>query len=77
MRSDVGKVVKRTIFTSSIILPKLYQRHASTATHPHPTDWWDCRGVGNGSSINCLGRRVTSYTTRDAKEIAKLPAMLP
>jgi hypothetical protein len=25
-----------------------------------------------GSSINCLGRRVTSYTTRDAKEIAKL-----
>ena len=29
---------------------------------------------GLGSSINCLGRRVTSYTTRDAKEIAKLPA---
>jgi len=29
------------------------------------------------SSINCLGRRVTSYTTRDAKEIAKLLAMLP
>jgi len=25
----------------------------------------------------CLGRRVTSYTTRDAKEIAKLLAMLP
>ena len=22
---------------------------------------------GLGSSINCLGRRVTSYTTRDAK----------
>ena len=22
--------------------------------------------------FNCLGRRVTSYTTRDAKEIAKL-----
>ena len=32
---------------------------------------------GLGSSINCLGRRVTSYTTRDAKEIAKLRAMLP
>ena len=32
---------------------------------------------GLGSSINCLGRRVTSYTTRDAKEIAKLPAMVP
>ena len=31
---------------------------------------------GLGSSINCLGRRVTSYTTRDAKEIAKLLAML-
>ena len=30
-----------------------------------------------GSSINYLGRRVTSYTTRDAKEIAKLLAMLP
>jgi hypothetical protein len=29
-----------------------------------------------GSSINCLGRRVTSYTTRDAKEIAKLLAMV-
>ena len=27
---------------------------------------------GLGSSINCLGRRVTSYTTRDAKEIARL-----
>jgi len=32
---------------------------------------------GIGSSINCLDRRVTSYTTRDAKEIAKLLAMLP
>ena len=32
---------------------------------------------GFGSSINCLGRRVTSYTTRDAKEIAKLLAMAP
>ena len=32
---------------------------------------------GLGSSINCLGRRVTSYTTRDPKEIAKLLAMLP
>ena len=32
---------------------------------------------GLGSSINCLGRRVTSYTTRDAKGIAKLRAMLP
>ena len=27
--------------------------------------------------INCLGRRVTSYATRDAKEIAKLLAMMP
>jgi hypothetical protein len=32
---------------------------------------------GLGSSINCLGRRVTSCTTRDAKEIAKPLAMLP
>ena len=32
---------------------------------------------GFGLSINCLGRRVTSYTTRDAKEIAKLLAMVP
>ena len=32
---------------------------------------------GLGSSINCLGRRVTSYTTRDAKEIAKLLALVP
>ena len=31
---------------------------------------------GLGSSINCLGRCVTSYTTRDQKEIAKLLAML-
>ena len=32
---------------------------------------------GLGSSINCLVRRVTSYTTRDAREIAKLLAMVP
>ena len=32
---------------------------------------------GLGSSINCLGRRVTSYTTRDPKEIAKLLSMVP
>ena len=32
---------------------------------------------GLGSSINSLGRRVTSYTTRDAEEIAKLMAMVP
>ena len=32
---------------------------------------------GLGSPINCLGRRVTSYATRDAKEIVKLPAMVP
>ena len=25
-----------------------------------------------GSSVNCLGRRLTTYTTRDRKEIAKL-----
>ena len=31
---------------------------------------------GLGSSINCLGRRVASCTTCDAKEIAKLLAML-
>jgi hypothetical protein len=31
---------------------------------------------GLGSSINCLGRRVTSYTTRDHKEIAKLLATI-
>ena len=30
-----------------------------------------------GSSINCLGRLLTTYTTRDAKEIAKLLALLP
>ena len=41
-----------------------------------------CDPVGSelhdlGSSINCLGRRVASYTTRDAKEIAKLLAMVP
>ena len=29
------------------------------------------------NSIICLGRRVTSYNTRDAKEIAKLLEMLP
>ena len=32
---------------------------------------------GLGSSINCLGRRVTFYTTRDPKEIAKLLAVVP
>ena len=29
------------------------------------------------NSINCLGRRVTSYSSRDQKEIAKLLALLP
>ena len=42
----------------------------------------NCDPVGSelhdlGSLINCLGRRATSYTTRDAKEIAKLLEMLP
>ena len=32
---------------------------------------------GLGSSINCLGRRITSYTARGAKEVAKLLAMVP
>jgi len=32
---------------------------------------------GLGSSVSCLGRCVASYTTRDAKEITKLLAMLP
>jgi hypothetical protein len=31
---------------------------------------------GLGSPINGLGRCVTSYTTRDAKEIAKLLVMV-
>jgi len=34
-------------------------------------------GGGLGSSINCLGLRVASCTTRDAKEIAKLLATVP
>ena len=33
--------------------------------------------LGPGLSINCLGQRVTFCTTRDAKEIAKLLAMVP
>ena len=37
----------------------------------------DTREIVLRSSINCLGRRVTSCTTRDAKEIAKLLAMVP
>ena len=30
-----------------------------------------------GSSVNCHGRRVSTYSTRDAKEIKKLLALLP
>ena len=30
-----------------------------------------------GSSVNCLGRRLTTYTTRDRKEIAKLLSLVP
>ena len=30
-----------------------------------------------GSSVNCLGRRLTTYTTRDAKEIGKILSQLP
>ena len=48
-------------------------------TIPHPrfskSDNIELHGLG--SSINCLGRRVASYATRDAKEIAKLLAMVP
>ena len=29
-----------------------------------------------GSSINCLGRRVTTYSTRDRKEVSKFLALL-
>ena len=29
-----------------------------------------------GSSVNCLGRRLTTYTTRDAKEIRKILSQL-
>ena len=32
---------------------------------------------GLGSPINCRGRRVTSCTTRDAKDIARMLAMVP
>ena len=32
---------------------------------------------GLGSSVNSLGRRVTSYSTHDAREISKLLAMIP
>ena len=38
---------------------------------------FDSLRYGLGSSINCLGRRVTSYTTRDPKEIAKLLEVVP
>ena len=30
-----------------------------------------------GSSMNCLGRRVTTYATRDTKEIRKILGLLP
>ena len=30
-----------------------------------------------GSSVNCLGRRLTTYTTRDAREIKNLLSQLP
>ena len=32
---------------------------------------------GLGSSINCLGCRIASCTTRDRKKTAKLSAMVP
>ena len=32
---------------------------------------------GLGSSINCLGRLVASFTTRDVKEIVRPLAMVP
>ena len=51
-------------------------------------DYLDARGLGRehcvhvelhnlGSSVNCLGRRLTTYTTRDRKEIAKLLSQVP
>ena len=70
-------------------IPRLANIHGSTilrveskndfdSTIPHSrfskSDNIELHGLG--SSINCLGRRVASYTTRDAKEIARLPAMV-
>ena len=46
-------------------------------SHPRFFNLGNVELLGPGLSINCLGRRVASYTTRDAKEIAKLLAMLP
>ena len=46
-------------------------------SHPRFFNLGNVELHGHGLSISCLGRRVTSYTTRDAKEIAKLLAMLP
>ena len=58
---------------------RVESKNDSDSTIPHPrsskSDNIELQGLG--SSINCLGRRVTSYITRDAKEIAKLRAMLP
>ena len=48
----------------------------STILHPRFSKSDNVELHGLGSSINCLGRCVTSCTTRDAKEIAKLLAML-
>ncbi|MBQ3748835.1 MAG: hypothetical protein II863_15630, partial [Kiritimatiellae bacterium] len=50
--------------------------HDSTILHPRFSKSDNVELHGLGSSINCLGRCVTSCTTRDAKEIAKLLAML-
>ena len=49
----------------------------TTIPHPRSFNLGNVELHGLGSSVNCLGRRVTSYTTRDPKEIAKLLAMLP
>ena len=35
------------------------------------------RLVESAKSVNCLGRRLTTYTTRDAREIKKLLSQLP
>ena len=68
----------------SELLDNHFPNHPTTTRQPrhnHPTsailriDNVELHGLG--SSINCFGRRVTSYTTRDRKEIAKLLAMVP
>ncbi len=77
LHNHFATIISRSNHDSTIL--RVESKNDSDTTIPHSrfskSDNVELHGFG--LSINCLGRRVTSCTTRDAKEVAKLLEMLP